>query len=334
MGGTVSRSGRAAGSGAPIRLNLLTSIVTAVGAVLLGSTAAAQTPPGPFSVSRASITVVYWGEARASAERTLEAAFAPLPLPGIPGVGRLPPSTIVLAPSAEVFDSLTSGRTPDWAAGVAIPSQRLIILPVYQRSTSLGDEVVTLRHEIAHIALNAYLGRNIPRWFDEGYATWVSGGWDVGSGWQIRLALLAGNAPTLESLSLAWPRGEGRARLAYLLSASAVRHLATSRGAPAFDALIQAWRREGSLDAAMRSVYQLTMPRFEREWRLMVQRRYGWLLALSQMTIFWGAVALLVLLLGSLRRKRNRERMEALRLEEYMIPPATGGGVDPDYDHK
>ncbi len=38
----------------------------------------------------------------------------------------------------------------------------------------------------------------LPRWFDEGYATWVSGGWDESSGWQIRLALLRGQAPPLD----------------------------------------------------------------------------------------------------------------------------------------
>ncbi|MQA89767.1 MAG: hypothetical protein GEU90_05965 [Gemmatimonas sp.] len=297
------------------------------------SNTAAQTPPGPFVVERDSVRVAYWGEARRAAERTLDAAFAPLPLPGIPGVARLPSSTIVLAPTPEVLDSLTRGQTPDWAAGVAIPSQRLIILPVYEESASLGDEVVTLRHELAHIALNAYLDGQVPRWFDEGYATWVSGGWDASAGWQIRVALLRGNAPVLDSLSLGWPRGEARARLAYLLSASAVRHLATSRGDEAFAALIEEWRRVGSLDTAMRSVYQLTLPQFEREWRAVVRRRYGWLLAMSQMTVFWFGVTVLVLLLGSLRRKRNRERLEALRKEEYMLPPATdssGDGVDPE----
>ncbi|MEX2571589.1 MAG: hypothetical protein WD737_09785 [Gemmatimonadota bacterium] len=285
----------------------------------------------PRQIERDSIRVVYWEGGLASAERILEAAFAPLPLPGL-GTAVLPASTIVLAPTPQAFDSLTSGRSPDWAAGVAIPSQRLIILPTYQRSSVLGDEVVTLRHELAHLALNAYIGGPVTRWFDEGYATWVSGGWDAGSGWRIRLALAGGNAPALDSLSLAWPRGEARARLAYLLSASAVRHLATSRGEPGFRALMEAWRREGSLDAALRSVYQMTLPQFEDEWRTMVRNRYGWVLALSQLTVFWFAVTMLVLLLGTLRRRRDRERLEALRQEEYMLPPGPPPGVDANSD--
>ncbi|HUE95357.1 MAG TPA: hypothetical protein VMN39_01795, partial [Longimicrobiaceae bacterium] len=290
----------------------------------LGINASAQgqdaSEPGPFYVARDSVRVVYWGEQRRSAERTLAAALAPLPLPGIRGTATLPRGTVYLAPNPETFDSLTSGRTPEWAAGVAIPAARVIVLPAYRRRGPLGDPVVTLRHELAHLALNAYLDAPIPRWFDEGYATWVSGGWDAQSGWMIRLALLRGIAQPLDSLTLSWPRRESSARIAYLLSASAVRHLATSRGDPAFEAFLATWRAEGTIDSAIRTVYQMTLSQFEREWRAMVRRRYGWLLALSQITVFWIGLAVLVLVLGTLRRKRNRERLEELRREEYMLP--------------
>lgn len=282
---------------------------------------------GPHSVEAGSTRVVYWGDSRGAAERTLAAAQAPLPLPGIPRSIVVGEMTILLAPTPAIFDSLTSGRTPDWAAGVAIPAQRLIILPNYRRAGAPGDPVVTLRHEVAHLALNGHLDGLVPRWFDEGYATWVSGGWDEASGWQIRLALLRGDAPPLDSLVLAWPRSESGARLAYLLSASAVRYLATSRGEPAFQAFIEEWRDGGTLDSAMRSVYQMTLSQFEQEWRAMVRRRYGWLLAFSQLAVFWFAIAVLVLVLGTARRRHNRERMEALRREEYMLP-AAGQSVD------
>ena len=309
---------------------LILPVVLFLAVVATPDAAGAQDRPGPFEIARDSIRVVYWGDARAAAERTLDAARRPLPLPGLRAEVVFPDGTIVLAPTREHLDSIARGRTPDWVGGIAIPSERLIALPTYLRASAIGDEIVTLRHELAHIALNDYFDSPIPRWFDEGYATWVSGGWDAGSGWEIRLALMRGTAPPLDSLSLSWPRGEARARLAYLLSASAVSYLAESRGLPAFEAFIERWRVEGSMDAAMRSVYQLPPTQFEREWRGMVRRRYGWILAFSQVTIFWLGVTLLVLLLGSARRKRNRERLEELRREEYMLPASTGDGLDVD----
>jgi hypothetical protein len=290
--------------------------------------------PGSSFVERDSVRVVFWGGTRSAADLILDAALAPLPTPGIPGTVILSRSTIFLASTPARFDSLTAGRAPDWAAGVAIPSTGVIILPTYRRNRGFDDPIVTLRHEVAHLALNDYIDGLVPRWFDEGYATWVSGGWDANSGWIIRLAFLRGSAPPLDSLSLGWPSDENQARLAYLLSASAVQHLATSRTPEAFDSLMAVWRREGNLDIALRSVYQMTVPQFEREWRAMVRRRYGWLLAISLVGVFWVVIVLLVLLLGSARRRRNRERLEALRREEYMLPATTGDGIDSDYDEE
>lgn len=345
------RSPRGARGGAVNRALIAGARTLGVIAALLAVPAPAQSPEALTAPAAApqvlvddSLRVAFWGEDRGLAQRTLQAARAPLPLPGLPSAARLERATIYLAPSPAIFDSLTGGRIPGWAAGVAVPGARAIVLPVFDRRRSLGDPVVTLRHEIAHLALAAYLGPNIPRWFTEGYATWVSGDWDESSGWQIRLALLRGTASPLDSLTLAWPRNEARARLAYLLSASAVRHLATFRGEQAFRAFMEEWRRVGSMDTAMRTVYHMSLTQFEDDWRGMVRRRYGWLLALSQIGVFWGGFALLIIILGTLRRRRNRERLEALRREEYMLPPPTeelpeipgesrsapGSGVDAD----
>jgi len=314
----------------------LSVLLAVLSILLLGWAApsnAQDVSDGPNFVESDSIRVVYWGDARGSAERTLAAALAPIPLPGIPGTFSLPKSTIVLAPTRAVFDSVSRGAPPEWVAGVAIPSLRMIVMPTFDRGSPLSDPVVTLRHEIAHIALNAHLPNGVPRWFDEGYATWVSGGWDERSGWQIRLALIRGQAPVLDSLTLAWPRGEARARLAYLLSASAVRHLATSRGDQAFTAFIANWRIVGSFDTALRSTYQMTVSQFEREWRGMVRRRYGWLLAITQTAVLWVGAAVLVFVLGMLRRRRNRERLEELRREDYMIAAVAGPSGDGIDDH-
>lgn len=304
--------------------------MAALAAALLAGAPAAAQPAG--AVGDASLRVVYWPGDRPLAERTLRAARAPLPLPGIPdSFAPARTGTIYLAPTPAVWDSLTR-RAPAWAAGVAIPGLRRIILPAFQSSrTPLGDPTGALRHELAHLALHAYLPAPIPRWFSEGYATWVSGGWGDDAAWQIRLALLTGRGPRLDSITLAWPARAGDARLAYLLSASAVQHLATRGSEEGFAALLAAWRREGSLDRALRSTYLMTPEQFEEEWQALVRRRYGWLLALSQMGVFWIALILLVMLLGWRRRQYNRERLERLAAEDRMLPPPRTDGVDVQY---
>lgn len=252
------------------------------------------------------------------AERTLRAASAPLRLPGI-GASLAPPQArVILAPTPAAFDSLTRGA-PHWSAGIAVPSERLIVLPAFSSGrTPMGDPLIALRHELVHLALNAHLPGRVPRWFDEGYATWASGEWDEGRGWEIRLALLGGAAPPLDSLRLGWPGEESDARLAYLLSASAVSFLATRGGEDSFAAFFAAWRREGAFDPALRSTYGLTLTQFEEQWREMVKRRYGWVLALSQMGVVWALVAALVVLLTLPRRRRNREKLRKMEIDEWV----------------
>ena len=276
-----------------------------------------RVPAGARTIRDDSLEVIFWPGDEAMAERTLRAASRPLRLPGIPARAAPPSARILLAPTPAAFDSLTRGA-PHWSAGIAVPAERVIVLPAYgSERTPTGDPLAALRHELVHLALNGFLGRRVPRWFDEGYATWASGEWDEGSGWRIRLALAGGGAPPLDSLRLGWPGAEADARLAYLLSASAVRFLAARAGEDAFSAFLVEWRRAGGFDPALRRVYGMTPMQFEEEWRGMVKRRYGWLLAVSQVGIFWGVVAVLLVVLTIPRRRRNREKLRRLRDEDW-----------------
>jgi hypothetical protein len=248
--------------------------------------------------------------------------------------------TIVLAPTPELYASASGGAPPEWAAGIARPDRRLIVLPAFSSPrTPDGNPIAALRHERVHLALHAYLGDLIPRWFDEGYATWAAGEWDEGTGWEIRLAILRGAAPPLDSLSLDWPRRASDARLAYLLSASAVRFLSERGGEPALAAFFDVWRDDGSFDTALRSVYLVTPSGFEAQWRAMVKRRYGWLLAISQVGIFWVVMTGLFLLFGVARRRRDRaalggwaaaeaaERAAGVEDQSWRGAPEVGDGA-------
>ncbi|HEX5727612.1 MAG TPA: hypothetical protein VFX98_19225, partial [Longimicrobiaceae bacterium] len=88
---------------------------------------------------------------------------------------------------------------------------------------------------------------------------------------------------------------------------------------------------------AVRTTYGLTLGQVEDAWRKDVRRRYGWLLALSNVAAVWVVATVLVLAAWVPRRRRNRRRMDAMRAEERMLPPpdAATAGVEyplPDPD--
>jgi len=305
--------------------------------------AAGGAVPSPEEHPHRAVVVFWPGDSLRALRvaRTLaERPDLPALSPGVPS-GAL----IFLAPSEALFDSLIGGAVPEWGAGVAIPSRRTIVLPVYPAPRTRGwDEPRVLRHEWAHLGLHQELGGlRIPRWFDEGYAEWASGGWDVQEAWRLRVAMAMGRAPPLDDLALVWPRDRSSAELSYLLAATAVEYLVSSGGERGLALFLRRWIELEDFEAAVRRTYGLTGSQLEEAWRGYLRSRYGWLMVLSQSMLFWAGAALLLLVFVVIRRRRDRLHLARLRAgdppdgpvwwmgeEESGVEGATeeGGGSD------
>ncbi|NJD19874.1 MAG: hypothetical protein FIA95_11420, partial [Gemmatimonadetes bacterium] len=246
--------------------------------------------------------------------------------PPLPGLAPDVPGgiTAVLAHTPDALDEITGGQVPEWRAGVAIPELGLLVVPTGEGPRILDPGGLrVLRHEWAHLGLHQALGGlRIPRWFDEGYAQWASGGWDASDAWRLRILLAVGGAPPLDSLSLAWPRERGSAEGAYLLAASAVSFLLEGSGERGLALLMARWREGRSFDGALRATFGVTTGQFEEDWRRHVRKRYGWLFVASRSAVFWMLLALVLLFMARTRQARNRARMARLRAGEVPDAPA------------
>jgi hypothetical protein len=332
-----------AGTRRPHRYRRLAATLCSALALFLHEPPAAVAQEGSLRIR--DVTLHFWpGQERFA--RSLLPRDAALQFPGIPHdiLDQGTNVDVFIAPDPARFDSLTGGRVPDWGAGVAIPQRGMVVLPGYvSERTGTHTLPVTLRHELAHIALQRYLGNApIPRWFNEGYATWTAGQLDADAGWMLRLAFATNRAPSLDSLTLDWPLLAADARLAYLLSASAMRYMYSLGSDETFDRFLRRWRESGTFEGTLREVYVLSTPQFERLWRAHVKRTYGWLQILVQSMFIWLVVAVLVAILFGIRRRRDRARLARLREteppdepaywlerdEEPMPPPAGGPAGD------
>jgi hypothetical protein len=251
------------------------------------------------------------------AERVLALIDAQAPLPGLPA--SLPSDVaVVLTHSPEAFDELTGGVVPEWRAGVAVPAARLLVMPSGEGPRVLdGEGRRTLRHEWAHLGLHGYLGDlRVPRWFDEGYAQWASGGFDASEAWRLRVLMALGRAPAMDSLALRWPAGREQARSAYLLAASAVGYLLESSGERGLTLFLERWRDDRSFDTALVQTFGVTPGQLEEDWKRHVRERHGWLLVMSRSSVFWLFLALVLLSMVRVRQARNREKLARLRATE------------------
>jgi len=296
--------------------------IGALVALLPGAATAQHT--GAFAAG--GVHFVFWPETRALAYTLARSAARTSPLPGMPAdiLDRGPRIVVYVTPDEASFARYTGGRAPDWGAGVAFPGQGVIVLPGYGsgRGGATGLNGV-LRHELAHVALQRRLGEApVPRWFTEGYAVWTARQLDADAAWLLRLAFVFDRAPALDSLELRWPAGAGDARVAYLLSATAVQYLYGLGSPDTFQRFLDQWAAAGRFEAALRSTYLLSSSQFERLWRRQVRSSYGWLLFLTQGAVLGLFFTAFVLGLFAFRRRRDRRKLADLRATEPPDDPA------------
>jgi hypothetical protein len=231
---------------------------------------------------------------------------------------------VYVTPDEARFRQLTGGRAPEWGAGVAFPEAGVIVLPGYgSRRGGATDLGPVLRHELAHVALQRRLGQaRVPRWFTEGYAVMSARQLDTDAAWLLRLAFVFNRAPPLDSLELRWPAESQDARVAYLLSATAVQYLHGLGPPERFTRFLDRWAETGTFERALRGSYLLTSAQFERLWRREVRSDYGWLLLLTQGVVVAVFFTILALVLFAIRRRRDRRKLADLRATELPDDPA------------
>lgn len=263
--------------------------------------------------------IEWWADPGLEGLARLLAGHAPA-FAALPGIGPFDPPEgmriLLLRDLACLADLGVSAPQPDWVAGLASASAGFVAVRADGPRDRISSLRTVLRHELAHVALERHTAGGAPRWLHEGYAQFAAGAWDWQQAWRLRWAFLRGGSDRLRRISLIFPRDPEGARMAYLLSYTAVQELISlsgDRGLRAFLAGLGAGERT---DQAFRRVFGLTESQFEERWEDSVRARYGLLYTLSRAGVFWLFVSILVVWVASRRRRHNRERLEAMRQAE------------------
>jgi Peptidase MA superfamily len=262
-------------------------------------------------------SAIAYGADTVLARRLLEEAASRDSFPGLPR-----PSEHVLiavAPDKGRFRAWAGPAAPEWGAGLAFPDAHRIVLQGHTASSAAGNPSVTLRHELAHLALHEFFkddDATVPRWFDEGYACYAAGEVGRDDALAANVALAIKGTPSLAAVDSGLTGTALEADASYALAYRAVADLAARDPQRGLTLLFGYWKDTGSLDRAVRGAYGEPLETFERDWRSRVRRRYG---ALALVTDLSAASLLLLLVMAPLyvaRRRRDRARLQALRAAE------------------
>ena len=210
-----------------------------------------------------------------------------------------------------------NAKVPDWAVGVAFPSQNLMIL-LKKKNTGLAP---VFRHELNHILLGqAFRGKErVPRWLDEGLAMIMEGEWNLSNMAAMTGAVLSGSVIPMENLTSHFPYEESRARIAYAQSFYFISFLKREFGNNAFRTFLSEYSKYHNFNLAIRKTYYLDWWEVEEMWRQYLRLRFNWIPLITSTGFLW-FIASIIFVIGYFHKKRkSRIKLKQWEEEERFI---------------
>jgi hypothetical protein len=207
---------------------------------------------------------------------------------------------------------------PKYASGVAYPDVRLVLITLAPRHPNERLDIIeTFKHELAHVALyDSVKGRDVPRWFNEGFAVYISGEGSLPRLQTLWTASLAGNIIALDRLERSFPDDAILASIAYAEAADIVRYLIRTQEQYRFDGLVERIARGTSFDQALLGAYGIDRMTLESEWREDIARRYTFWPVLTGSTVLWVGIVGLFFWAYRRRKMRDKRTLDRWRREE------------------
>jgi len=230
--------------------------------------------------------------------------------------------TIWFCESRKEFDRSVNAPIQDWAVGCAYPLQaRIVILdPAFSENRRINLSHL-VKHEIAHVIFGLYVGenlKNVPRWFNEGVAMYLSDDWTYSHYWAILTGTLSNSIIPLYRLSIDFPEMTSRAQIAYAQSYSVLTFMIKRYGNDALKECIRLIAEGKEFDEALAGATGADMEWLESRWLKDLKKRYKWVSLISSWVILWSVAILIVFIAYSRRKIKNRRIIKQWKEEEKL----------------
>ncbi len=132
------------------------------------------------------------------------------------------------------------GRAPDWAAGLSLLGEDVILIRLKSVGNARIEPERTLAHELNHVALRRIAGdAYFPHWFYEGVAMLSTDDWNYDRADTLAKAAMSGHLMNLNEIDEAFGKQGAAVNLAYAESAHFVSWLDKSYGSDKIEKLIK-----------------------------------------------------------------------------------------------
>lgn len=210
------------------------------------------------------------------------------------------------------------GRAPEWAIGLSLVDRKTVLV---RHGLGPDRQIVnieqTFDHELAHVAIDvARQGNHVPRWFNEGFASWHAGEWTLERSEMVARAAASSTLIPLKKLDRTFPDHHQSTSLAYAQSHHFVNRMAEDYGEDVFGKILSRIRRGETFSVAFTMVTGDDFEAAELDWRTGLAANSSAISNLADGTIMFFGAGVLFLLAWAKRRRRSREKFE--RLDDHV----------------
>ena len=221
-------------------------------------------------------------------------------------------------------------QAPAWAAGWAIPERRLVVIRIAEASRwPYGTVAAVLAHELTHVLTHDVAGEALPRWLDEGLASWQARRFSFTDAVAVSSALLTRPLPRFAELDASFTASTEEAQVAYAGSFAFVAWSARRYG-EAFPARLVAAARRHPWEEAWMLASGESFPFAERTWRRSALLAFRWVPIAGGTVLLWGMLALGFAVTGVARRNQQRRARAQLPDDPEWSEPGEAPDSDPE----
>ena len=177
----------------------------------------------------------------------------------------------------------------DLIVAFAIPAKAIIVIDYSKVGKIPFRPETILKHEFCHLLLNYNIRQNqLPRWFDEGVAQWISD--SIGEIFfdqkrsLLNRAAFRGRFISLRSLRNGFPYNNESMLLAYEESKSFIEFLLAKYGKDSVLTLLDYLKKGENVDAAFLKSLPDSLGNLEKEWQHSLRKKVTWFTYLSYHT--------------------------------------------------
>jgi hypothetical protein len=302
---------------------LLAAFLLCLPVLLPDAVTASDDDPGWESVSDSRLTVRYRGSSDILANQVLERSGTFLgdtsEFLGLPWMNRY---SIVIAGSREEFVELqpTARPAPEWAGALTYPGLGMVLIMTPGAMESGGTGYWSLiQHEMAHLLLGdaeSRHGTRLPRWFQEGIATYVSGEMNLSRLVQLGWAQATGATPDFRDLEFTFPSQSSHAGAAYARSYLFIKYISQRFGDDAVAQLVAESLQRGGINSGVAAAFDLSLAELLEGFDQYARVKATWIPVITSTATLWGVITLLFLITWSRKKIQGMRTMIQWDMEE------------------